>query len=194
MKIPIERLDTTPREQHFELDARWWENAFSGASAAALRPGSGVRFDVSAYKMGDDLMLTGSADAEIELECSRCLSRYGQPLREAFRLLLEPAGERTPSDPEGAASLSRVGVWLGDDLETGWYRGPEIDLEPFCRELLMLALPVQPLCRESCLGLCPHCGADRNTAPCECVEPAAPSPFAVLAELRDRLRGSKGES
>ncbi len=194
MKISIERLDATPREQHFELDARWWESAFSRAGAEALRPGSGVRFDVSAYKVGDDLMLTGSADAEIELECSRCLSRYRQRLREAFRLLLEPAGERTPSDPEGAASLSQVGVWLGDDLETGWYRGPEIDLEPFCRELLMLALPVQPLCRESCRGLCPHCGADRNTAPCECVESAAPSPFAVLSELRERLRGSKGES
>lgn len=194
MKILVERLDTTPSEHHFERDARWWDSAFEGANAPALRSGSSARFDVSAYKMGDDLMLTGSAHADVELECSRCLSRYGHPLREAFRLLLEPAGERTPSDPEGAASLSRVGVWLGDDLEAGWYRGPEIDLEPFCRELLLLALPVQPLCREDCRGLCPHCGADRNTAPCECVEPVAVSPFAVLAELRDRLRGPKGES
>src|SRR5262245_36151789 len=117
MKILVERLDATPSQQHFERDARWWETAFSGASAPQLWPLSGIRFDLSAYKMGDDLMLSGAASADVELECSRCLSRYRHALRETFRLMLEPAGDKTPSDPEGAASLSREGVWLGDDLE-----------------------------------------------------------------------------
>lgn len=194
MKILVERLDTTPRDHHFEVDERWWDGVFERPSALPLRPQGGVRFDLSAYKIGENLMLTGSAHAEVELECSRCLARYRHALREAFRLMLEPAGDRTPSEPEGAASLSRLGVWLGDDLEAGWYRGPEIDLEPYCRELLVLALPVQPLCREDCRGLCAQCGADRNFAPCACVEPVPASPFAVLAKLQDRLRGSKGES
>jgi uncharacterized protein len=194
MKILVDRLDVTPSELHFERDARWWESVFAGVSAPDLHPLGGIHFDLSAYKMGDDLLLAGSARADVELECSRCLSRYRHALRESFRLMLEPAGERTPSDPEGVASLSRDGVWLGDDLEAGWYRGPEIDLEFFCRELLALALPVQPLCRESCLGLCPQCGGDRNTTRCECAEPKPASPFAVLAELKGRLRGSKGES
>ncbi len=194
MKILVERLDTTPRAHHFAVDERWWDGVLEGADRESVRHLDGLQFDVSAYKMGDDLLLTGSLRADVELECSRCLSRYRHALREAFRLLLEPAADRTPSDPEGAASLSRVGVWLGDDLEAGWYRGPEIDLEPFCRELVVLALPVQPLCQENCRGLCPQCGADRNAAPCGCVEPVAVSPFAVLAPLRDRLRGSKGDS
>jgi uncharacterized protein len=194
MKILIERLDATPRLHVFELAGSWWDGVFAAEARAPLRALGPVHFEVSASKLGEDILLSGSAHAEVELECGRCLSRYRQELREAFRLLLEPAGDRTPSDPEGAASLSRVGVWLGDDPGAGWYRGAEIDLEPFCRELLLLALPVQPLCGEACLGLCPHCGADRNRAPCACVEPEPVSPFAALAGLRDRLRGAKGGS
>ena len=52
-----------------------------------------------------------------------------------------------------------------------------------------LALPVQPLCREACAGLCPRCGADRNTAPCACSKVRPESPFAALASLRDTRGG-----
>src|SRR5690606_29976088 len=52
--------------------------------------------------------------------------------------------------------------------EMGWFHGPEIDLRALLREVVALALPVQPLCRESCRGLCPACGVDRNVEPCDC--------------------------
>jgi uncharacterized protein len=50
--------------------------------------------------------------------------------------------------------------------------------------MLALAVPVQPLCREDCLGLCPRCGIDRNVERCSCTEARPASPFAVLATLR----------
>ena len=59
-------------------------------------------------------------------------------------------------------------------------------------ELVALALPVQPLCREDCAGLCPRCGADRNRESCRCREIESESPFAVLSKLR-KGRG-EGES
>ena len=51
--------------------------------------------------------------------------------------------------------------------------------------VICLALPVKPLCREECAGLCPRCGADRNAGACGCPEPEGDSPFAVLKSLRD---------
>jgi uncharacterized protein len=83
--------------------------------------------------------------------------------------------------------LARDGLCLGEDVETGWYRGLEIKLGPFFHEVVMTALPVKPLCREDCAGLCPRCGGDRNQVACDCPEFEKPSPFAVLETLRDGL-------
>jgi DUF177 domain-containing protein len=46
-----------------------------------------------------------------------------------------------------------------------------IDLGPLARDAIVLELPMAPLCREDCRGLCPQCGADRNEGDCECVAP-----------------------
>ncbi len=139
--------------------------------------------------MGQDLLLEGRVVGEVELGCGRCLSRYRHALREDFRLVLEPAGERVPTDPDGVESLARDGVWLGDELDSGWYQGHELDLGACIREVITLALPVQPRCREECKGLCPRCGADRNVEDCRCEPARRHSPFAVLEAMK---RGPEG--
>ena len=121
-------------------------------------------FAADARWMGDSVLLEGVLRGQVEVECSRCLVRYRQPLSDGFRLILEPAGEGIPLDPESAEALDRDGVCLGDDLEMGSYRGTELNLEAYLAERVALNLPVQPVCREDCAGLCPRCGADRNTA------------------------------
>jgi len=54
-----------------------------------------------------------------------------------------------------------------------------IDVGPEIRDELLLALPMGPLCREDCAGICPTCGANRNLTPCHCAQ----HPVAV-ASLR----------
>jgi uncharacterized protein len=132
----------------------------------------------------EDVILEGTITGAFELECARCLARYRHGLREPFRFILEPAGLRTPAEPEAAEALARNGMCLADEVELGWYRGSEIQLDSVCLEMISLALPVKPLCRDDCAGLCPRCGADRNETPCGCSETAPNSPFAVLAALR----------
>ena len=189
MKLLVDPLTETPTSQHFEVGAAWWRAHAALATGLPDTPAEPFRLTVNAHKQGEDVLLEGVLTGAFELECGRCLARYRQPLRESFRLVLEPAGARVPSDPEAAQALARDGMCLGDELETGWYRGLEILLDSVCVELITLALPVQPLCREDCPGLCPRCGADRNTTRCECAEPRAESPFAALASLR----GTRGE-
>jgi uncharacterized protein len=58
-----------------------------------------------------------------------------------------------------------------------------IDLGPLVRDAIVLDLPMAPLCREDCRGLCPQCGADRNEGDCGCVAPRDPR-WANLDVLR----------
>jgi len=188
MKILPDRLTPTPQEFRFRADTAWWQSALASERGLPRELAEPLAFALAAHRMGDDLYLEGVVEGALELECSRCLARYRHALREPFRLVLEPAGDRSPAEPEAAGALSHHGVCLGDELETGWYRGRELDLGAFLREVVSLAIPVQPLCRESCPGLCGRCGAELGAGPCGCPETRSDSPFAVLA----RLRGATG--
>jgi uncharacterized protein len=185
VKLKIDRLTETPSEHGFTLTPAWWRGRVEGVGSDGL--GGDVVAELRAHKMGRDVFLDGTLAGELDLECGRCLSRYRQPIRERFRLLLEPAGDRVPADPEGAAALARDGLYLSDELEAGWFRGSEIDLGGFFQEGIALLFPVQPLCREECRGLCPTCGADRNAAACKCEQVSASSPFAALRGLRNQM-------
>jgi uncharacterized protein len=58
-----------------------------------------------------------------------------------------------------------------------------VDLAPLAHDAIFLDLPLAPLCREDCQGLCPHCGIDRNEESCDC-RGAVDLRWATLDELR----------
>ena len=192
LKILIDRLEDSPRRYAFDAEPAWWEAARALLPELEGADREAFQFDVTAYRMGQDVYLEGQVRGVFGLECSRCLTWYASPLRESFRLVLEPAGDRVPAEPEAAAALARDGMCRSDDIETGWFRGRELDLGPFLLEVVTLTLPVQPLCREDCRGLCPCCGTDRNQTACRCEEAKPASPFAALRVLR--RDASEGES
>lgn len=191
LPIPVERLTSTPTPFEFQVDGGWWRSALGARAGWPDEPEEPCRIEGSAHRMGEDLYLEGTVTGRLELECGRCLARYRHRLREPFRLVLEPAGERAPADPEEAEAFARDGMFLGEELEVGWFRGSVIYLGAFVREIIALALPVAPLCSEECAGLCPRCGADRNRGSCECPGPRGDSPFAALASLRPAAPGQR---
>ena len=69
------------------------------------------------------------------------------------------------------------------DEETYLIEGDFVDLAPLVHDAIFLDLPLAPLCREDCRGLCPYCGIDRNEATCECQAPVDPR-WATLDGLR----------
>jgi uncharacterized metal-binding protein YceD (DUF177 family) len=74
-------------------------------------------------------------------------------------------------DPLDWLDLSGLPVELpGDDLEVLEYMGPEIDLTQAVVDQVVLALPLQPRCRDACKGLCPCCGYDLNLGQCGCAD------------------------
>jgi uncharacterized protein len=73
-----------------------------------------------------------------------------------------------------------------EDADVVGFAGNEIDLSDEVRDEILLAIPLQVLCQESCRGLCPVCGGNRNKVPCQCEEEQrqAASRFAALGKLK----------
>jgi len=193
MKLSVDRLSSTPTPFAYEEGSAWWCARMPAERSLPREVVEPFRVEGRAYQTGEDVVIEGGLEGAFDLECARCLARYRHRLCEPFRLVLEPVGARVPSEPEAVAALARDGLCLTDDsgLDSGlgWYRGSEIQLDSVCLEVISLALPVKPLCREDCAGLCARCGADRNEVACGCVEVAPESPFAVLAALRSESTG-----
>jgi len=69
------------------------------------------------------------------------------------------------------------------DEEAYAIEGEFVDLLALVHDAVLLELPIAPLCRENCRGLCPICGADRNEEDCQCRPEVVPR-WATLDALR----------
>jgi uncharacterized protein len=67
----------------------------------------------------------------------------------------------------------------------------QLDLAEVVRQQLLLALPMHPVCRSACSGLCPHCGQDLNEGPCDCTEETDPR-WSVLKEMQFSVEQEQG--
>ena len=140
-------------------------------------------FDLPAFRLGVDLevrellghltigrtaqglLFTGDFSAQTDLSCVRCLAHYSQLLR--WRL--------TEVFSINEKSLSDSGQLVPEDAQ--------IDLQPLTREYALLEIPINPICRPDCRGLCPVCGEDLNQRDCGHRPENGLSPFAALRDF-----------
>ena len=134
-----------------------------------------LEFDINKDK--DKFRLVGRVRTELELTCSRCVETYRFPIDAEFdqRYL-----------PSSAASSEAESEVEEDDLETSYYTDDEIDLSQLMREQFYLALPMKPLCREDCKGLCAQCGTNLNTGTCDCAPVWEDPRLAALKAIRGK--------
>ena len=131
---------------------------------------------LSLFLEGRDLEASGTFAAEGEGECDRCAEPVTLQLDREFRSMYVPA-DRGPAE-SGDLELR------ADDLDIAFYDGGGIEVADIFREQVALALPAKVLCREDCRGICPHCGADRNSTECDCPGETGQGPFDVLKTMR----------
>ena len=192
MKLNVDQLGTAPKAFRHPVEREWWQAHFADVEASGTQLVGEAEIVLEARAVAEDVRLEGELEGILDAECARCAKRYRHALRDSFQLVLALLSDEVgPPDEEGRAALERSGMCLGEDLESGWYRGGEIDLEDFLTEVVSLAIPMQPLCRDDCPGLCPICGIDRTEKECTCEEETKPdSPFAALAVLKGKREGS----
>ena len=109
------------------------------------------------YRSGRELFFHGRLEGLIEGRCGRCLESYSFPLKKDFDFVLTP-------EPISA----RKGELSRDEMGLSFYAAEEINVSPFIREQVLLALPTRPLCAEGCRGLCTGCGVNLNEESCLC--------------------------
>ena len=66
----------------------------------------------------------------------------------------------------------------------GFYQGEGVELNDVQREFILLTLPMQRVCRESCKGICPLCGQNRNQKECQCHAELSDDRWAALKTLK----------
>lgn len=127
--------------------------------------------------VGTTLWVVGEVAAMVQLACSRCLKPFRSPIRSLFQLRYLPLEEMGKAAEQELAAA---------DLDVAFFQGDALDLALLAREQILLALPMQPQCRESCKGLCPRCGQDWNEGPCTCATDEPDPRLSVLQAWSER--------
>lgn len=149
---------------------------------------AGVELSLELYRTDPSspvVFVRGRIQGQLAVPCARCLAP-------ALLEVVEPAIHMSyvpEANAEGGPAETELSA---DELDAYVYDGQVVDLEPLVREQLVLAIPITPLCREDCKGICTGCGAELNREPCSCAEEAAPdTPWAkAISVLKKDVSGS----
>lgn len=179
MKICIQ--DVT--ESGFELIFSGKEGVLSEA-LEKVRLSEGVRIDpaitgrLRVWKSGEEILFEAQVGAAISLQCARCLE--WTTISKEIDVHLIVRKDESPLPPEHEMEKAEADEIVAE--------GPEIDAGRIIVQELLLELPMKPLCREDCPGICPVCGGRKGEGECRCsVEDAADSRWAVLEKLKEKL-------
>ena len=165
--LDITDIPDAGREFTFEEQGFWtegWREYHMDYSPA--KPFA-ARFKV--IPQGRGVMVQGKLEGSLTTPCDRCAKPIEVAVSENFDLLEE---ERLPGEDSLEPTLLRR---RGKVLE--------LDAGGMLWEEFVLALPVKPLCAESCKGLCPHCGKDMNLGSCDCEGAGVDPRLAALRGL-----------
>jgi uncharacterized protein len=127
--------------------------------ASQFRVVEPVDLELTVHKDHARYRLVGRLTTTLEMPCSRCLEPFREPVDARFDIRYLPQSENAG---EAEREVEE------DDLSDAFYRDDQIDLRQLMEEQFYLALPMKPLCRVDCKGLCPNCGTNLNDATCAC--------------------------
>jgi uncharacterized protein len=126
---------------------------------------------------GGAFSFRGRLDTAVETGCVRCLELFAMDIHQDLDLLYLHQSENVgPEDDEERELFDK-------DMAVGFYQDDKIDLKHMIWEQVYLALPMKPLCKEDCRGLCPQCGTNLNLSTCSCERETVDPRLATLKAL-----------
>jgi uncharacterized protein len=170
MIIDLASIGASPKEINVVLDP----SAVDLAGENGTLNGK-VTFIGKTQRVAGKPHIHGTINADVSLDCTRCLEPVAKHLEIAFDDVFVDAGDEASS---GEAEVAIA------DLDESLVPEGKIDLTEVVREQILLALPEQVFCREDCKGLCPKCGANRNLIDCKCADDEIDPRWAALRGLK----------
>jgi len=138
------------------IDAPGGDAVFGIKDVIGVPAGSPVELGLRLESVLEGVLVTGTAQATAEGECVRCL----EPLQLTLDADFQEMFQYPEADDRGRV-IARPEESVADaeeDEDRLFVEDGMFDLEPVLRDAVVLALPMQPVCREDCPGLCPECG------------------------------------
>ncbi|MBI5099264.1 MAG: DUF177 domain-containing protein [Nitrospirae bacterium] len=137
---------------------------------------------IKVFRFKKRVLIEGTAKISVALKCGRCLKEALLPFDIAFKEEYIPA-----EDIRGEIEQE-----LSDrDLDLGFYSNDELDIKEIVKEQVLLSVPMKPLCRDDCRGLCLVCGKDLNEGACNCRKEEIDPRLAPLAKFKEILKDRK---
>jgi len=165
---------------------------------AVIRDPLSISLDL--MKADDMIGVTGVVEGTAVRQCVRCLQEYDDALAFSVHAAYAREGKEVKKDPPIGGRQARTADARKGKLVPGksepaseeeaenddryFYQGDHLDLAPMLREHVILAAPMQPICREECAGLCSRCGKDLNEGPCQCPAEPVPTAFRVIRNMK----------
>ena len=162
--------EPTGATRRYELD----DEQLDLGDGRLVRP---IKGHVRLTRTQNGVLADADIRGELQVECARCLTEVTQPLEfpfseEYYQTVVVNTGATLPKPDE-------PDVFLIDETH-------KLDLGDAMREYALLSVPMLPLCRDDCRGLCPQCGANLNDGDWGCDTEQSDDRLAVLKQLLDR--------
>jgi uncharacterized protein len=175
LRVLAAQVPEEGKEISEDLPREWLTNIPEFASDEDTHLEGPIRVRGRVMREGENLRLQGQVAADLVTFCTRCGETIHYPLSGKVEVTLIKGEEPARDDeheltPEEAAST--------------YYDGVEADLAPFFQEEVAIQVPIQPLCRPDCAGLCALCGTNLNIDKCNCEHKEADPRLAVLRNLK----------
>jgi uncharacterized protein len=148
-----------------------------GLELIGVPAGAELSLDLTLTSVTEGVYVSGQVSAPLTGECGRCL----RPITDHLEVSIAELYAYEHSTTDETTEEDEVGR-IHDEL---------IDLEPVVRDTLVLALPVNPVCRPDCPGLCPGCGVAWDDLPADHAHSTADPRWAALSALQDRSKDTE---
>lgn len=168
MNLELRKIEAEGTDFHFSQSAEDLEIAANGVKFP-----SAVEIDLTATMIGDEIICQGEIYTEVEIECSRCLDLFDMPIEAHLQFVVQMIDSPQELESED------------DDFEVIPKTQTTYDISPRVRDAVTLSIPLKPLCREDCKGLCPMCGTNLNENTCDCTPDKTDERWDALKNLFD---------
>ncbi len=168
-----------------------WQDAIAVPAADLLRDQAlilgNVECEGSLTFTGPDFLLETRLRYRHRLHCDRCLTAFKEDVELPLMFVVTVHGGAAPANGTGSVDEHGGRELAPEDLSTLTAVDGAFDLGSLVREQVELNVPMKPICKASCSGLCPQCGADRNREACACSADRVDPRWSGLEAIRERV-------
>lgn len=143
-----------------------------------------VVMDLDIQESDEEYFCQGSVKTVVSLQCARCLEHFDQKAESAVDFIIR--AQSKPSEQEQTIDNEDYVYFEGPDLQA--------DLTDTIRQVILLAIPMKPVCSEDCPGICAQCGANLKKVRCDCTEDRIDDRWEGLRALSAKTHKSEGLS